>query len=123
MLKELLKEILMAELKGELEQPKPKKHLIGQAVIIRCKDAGVHYGILEDYEGRTVTLSKSRRMWQWKAASGHTLSGCAVNGIDNTNSKIAAEISTIVLPEACEIIECTEKAIATIGDADEYQPD
>ena len=102
-------------------KPATKKPLVGEWVIVRCRDAGVHYGQLVDYEGRLVTLKDSRRMWYWKAASGHTLSGCAVHGI-TSDSKIAAKIKTIVLPEACEIIECEQQAINSIGGADEYQP-
>ena len=33
-----------------------KKELIGDYVIVRCRDAGVHAGYLVDYEGRNVTL-------------------------------------------------------------------
>jgi hypothetical protein len=100
---------------------KQKKPLIGEWVIVRCRDAGVHFGKLESYEGREVVLTESRRMWYWKAASGHTLSGCAVNGI-TSESKIAAAVTTIVLPEACEIIQCEQPAVESIGGANEYQP-
>lgn len=98
-----------------------EKELIGEWVIVRCRDAGVHFGKLKSYEGREVVLSDSRRMSYWFAKQGHTLSGCAVHGIKDS-SKIAAKIKTIVLPEASEIIECEEVAIKLIGGADEYQP-
>lgn len=109
---------LLCENKQNSSQTQPKL-LIGERVIIRCRDAGVHYGTLVSYEGREVALKNSRRMWYWKAAKGHTLSGCADHGL-HRDSKITASIKTIVLPEACEIIECTHTAIRSIDDAPEY---
>ena len=43
-----------------------KKPLIGEYVLIRCRDAGVHAGILVDWEGREVQLKESRRLWYFK---------------------------------------------------------
>lgn len=103
-------------------EPVKQKQLIGEWVIVRCRDAGVHFGKLKDYEGREVVLEQSRRMWYWVAKEGHTLSGCAAHGVKDT-SKIAAEIKTIVLPEACEILSCEDAAIKSIGGCDEYQPE
>ena len=94
--------------------------MIGEKVIVRCRDSGVHFGTLVSYSGREVLLKDSRRMWYWKAKKGHTLSGCAIHGI--TDSKISAAVETISLLEACEIIKCSDKAAKSIGDADEYQP-
>ena len=93
--------------------------LVGKPVIVRCRGAGVHYGHLVTYSGTEVTLSKSRRMWYWKAAKGHTLSGCAIHGI-SSESKIAGELESIVLLDACEIIPCTVAAQKLIGGSDEY---
>ena len=94
--------------------------LIGEKVIVRCRDAGVHFGELVSRTGRDVTLKDSRRMYYWRAAKGHTLSGCAIHGI--TDSKIAGTIELIELPEACEIIKCSPKSAKSIGGYDEYQP-
>lgn len=96
-----------------------EKHLIGEPVIVRCHDAGVHFGYLVDYQGREVVLKNSRRMWYWKAKKGHTLSGCAIHGITD-ESKIAGVVSTIVLTEACEIIACDLPAVGSIEDIHEY---
>ncbi len=60
-------------------QPGIADHLIGRHVIIRATGAGVHAGILEAYDGQTVRLSSSRRLWRWSAAKGHTLSGVALH--------------------------------------------
>lgn len=100
---------------------KPKSSSIsGQKVIVRCRDAGVHFGTLASYEGREVKLSDSRRMYYWKAAKGHTLSGCAIHGI-TSDSKITGAVKSIILLDACEIIPCTEDAAKSIGDADEHR--
>ena len=117
----LIEMLISGDTKTEVAPPK-EKHLIGEWVIVRCRDAGVHFGRLVNYEGREVTLERSRRMWYWFSAEGHTLSGCAVHGVKQDKSKIAAQVKTIILPEACEIIYCEEKAINSIGECDEYYP-
>lgn len=84
-------------------------------VIVRCKDAGVHFGYLESYTGREVHLQNSRRMWYWVAAEDGTLSSCAKYGVKNT-SKFGPLVTDIILMEACEIILCTEIAAASLED-------
>ena len=122
-IKELEKLIgLLKVLDGGIESPDDNSDnpMIGQKVIVRCRDAGVHFGTLVSYSDREVLLNDSRRMWYWKAKTGHTLSGCAVNGIKD--SKISAAVESIALLEACEIIQCSAEAAKSIGGADEYQP-
>lgn len=87
---------------------------IGSYVIVRCRDAGVHAGILVDYNGREAELTESRRMWYWKPSKGAFLSGCAVYGLD-PESKIGAPVD-IVLTETCEIIACSDEAMVSIQD-------
>ena len=112
--KQLIERLLLALLDDSSEtagQTNPTdKEMIGDYVIVRCRDAGVHAGYLKSYEGREVVLTKSKRLWYWKAANkSHSLSGVAVNGVEPT-SKITAAVETIVLPEACEIIACSPVA-------------
>lgn len=94
--------------------PAPKKLLIGEYVIVRCRDAGVHAGTLIDYEGRTVNLSNSRRLWRWHAVKGISLSDVAVTGIVPEKSRITAEVPVLTVMDACEIISTTEAAKGTI---------
>ena len=90
-----------------------KTDLIGKYVIVRCRDAGVHAGVLLGHEGREATLSESRRLWYWKAAvPGKYLSGVAVYGLDPA-SKLGEPI-TVHLTETCEIIACTPEAADSI---------
>ena len=111
--------LVCGESKEQVKEQQTEKQMIGDYVIVRCRDAGVHAGYLVSYEGREVVLSRSRRLWYWKAAKGHTLSAVAEYGI-TSESKIPAEVKTIVLPEACEIIfaECGR---ASIQGAKEYE--
>ncbi len=84
--------------------------MIGKYVIVRCRDAGVHAGYLESYNGRECVLTESRRMWYWKPADGQKyLSGMALVGAAS-DSKIAAPLPRIHLTENCEIIQCTEQS-------------
>jgi hypothetical protein len=84
--------------------------LIGQYVIARCKDAGVHAGVLVAHDGREATLKDSRRLWYWKPANGlKFLSGVAVAGLDEA-SKVGVTLPLIHLTETCELILCTDAA-------------
>ena len=87
--------------------------MIGKYVIVRCRDAGVHSGILESHNGRECVLTESRRLWYWKAKKGAFLSSLAIDGI-SSDSKIGKEVPRIHLTENCEIIQCTEDAERTI---------
>jgi hypothetical protein len=51
--------------------------IIGKYVIVRCRDAGVHAGILESHEGRECVINNSRRLWYWMPNSHAFLSGVA----------------------------------------------
>jgi hypothetical protein len=86
-------------------------------VIVRAKDAGVHFGTLVSYEGRTVVLENSHRLWSWKAAGGVALSGVAATSLVASESKVDALVARIVILDACEIIECTLDAAASIAGA------
>ena len=91
--------------------------MIGKYVIVRCRDAGVHAGVLESYNGRECVLTESRRMWYWKPADGQKyLSGLAIAGA-HEDSKIGASLNRIFLTENCEIIECSAKAESSIRGA------
>ena len=98
---------------GELQSP-VGDGLFGDFVIARCKDAGVHFGILIARNGSECELANSRRLWYFECAdSGFTLSGVALHGVTG-GSKIAEKVDAIVLTEVCEIIPCTDKAMESI---------
>lgn len=83
-------------------------------VIVRCRDAGVHYGKLVAYEGRTVWLKDSRRLWMWKAVEGIALSGVARYGVVAHESKLDVIVPNIALLDACEIIDASPEAVLKI---------
>jgi hypothetical protein len=88
--------------------------MTGKYVIVRCRDAGVHSGYLEQYHGRECVLTKSRRLWYWRPADGAKyLSGVATEGLAS-DSKLGAELERLHLTENCEIILCTKKAEASL---------
>jgi len=88
--------------------------MIGKYVIVRCRDAGVHAGVLEAHKGREAVLIDSRRLWYWRpAARKKFLSGVAVAGLDES-SKVGATLPRLHLTETCEIILCTDVAVASI---------
>ena len=95
-----------------------KNEMIGKYVIVRCRDAGVHAGVLIGQEGRECVLDQSRRLWRWVVPKGASefLSGVAADGLDHTGSKIGGSIK-VHLTETCELIECSAKAEASIREA------
>lgn len=83
--------------------------MIGKYVIVRCKDAGVHAGVLEKHEGREAVLTEARRLWYWKPLEGKFLSAVSVYGLGKESKVGMPEIRTH-LTEDCEIIECSREA-------------
>jgi len=86
-------------------------------VIVRARDAGVHFGKLVAYDGRTVWLEDSRRLWSWTANQGVALSGVAQYGIKADKSKIDTLVPSIVILDACEIIDASPDAAKSILEA------
>lgn len=92
---------------------------IGKYVIVRCRDAGVHAGVLVWADGRACRLMDARRLWYWKPANNAAfLSGVANHGLDNS-SKVGEPVS-IDLTENCEIILCSRAAEASIREIKAY---
>jgi len=88
--------------------------MIGKYVIVRCRDAGVHAGILEANEGRECVLSDARRLWYWKTTgNGDFLNAIALSGV-HPDSKLSAPVPRIHLTENCEIIQCSPTAEESI---------
>lgn len=90
--------------------------MIGKYVLIRTYSAGVWAGFLDKKSGNEVILSEARRMWQWKAKEGISLSAVAVSGIDEASSRIAILVPCVWL-EAIEIIPFSGTAGKTVSGA------
>jgi hypothetical protein len=92
-----------------------KSALIGKFVVVRTYSAGVHAGILVCKKGKEVRLVDSYRIWSWTQAETNTgsLSAVSQHGV-GPGSKIGNAVSVIELTEAVEVIECSERATASI---------
>lgn len=81
--------------------------------LIRTYSAGVFAGYLEKKEGMEVTLRNARRIWYWDGAA--SLSQLAVDGTSKpAECKFPVEVSKVVLTQAIEILDVTEKAKKSI---------
>lgn len=89
--------------------------MVGKYVIVRCRDAGVHAGVLKSYDGRACCLTDSRRLWRWRVPLGKSsfLSGVALYGVDG-DSMLSDAVEQIALTENCEIIACSAAAEKSI---------
>ena len=82
-------------------------------VMVRTYSAGVFVGYLKARTGREVELIKARRIWYWEGAA--SLSQLAQSGTSKPNScKFPEEVDKVLLLEAVEILDVTEKAKSTI---------
>ena len=96
---------------------KSRSDFVGEYVIVRCRDAGVHFGKLDWWSDRTARLSSARRLWRWKAGNGElTLSGVARHGVVDSESIIPGPVD-VILTETCEIILCSDSAIHNLSNA------
>ena len=96
------------------------KENIGKKVIIRGDRSGVEFGELVAQEGREVTLKNARRIWHWSGAA--TLSQLAKDGTSNPRGcKFTVYVDSITILDAIEIIPCTDKAIKSIEEVNEWK--
>lgn len=122
MKEEILLKLIEKLLDSDSKKSEIKKTgLEGRFVIVRCRDAGVHYGKLVSVEGRTVKLARSRRMWRWWAKKQMTLSAVAEFGLNEERElRIQNELETIVLLDACEVIPCSAECITSFNSVEPY---
>jgi hypothetical protein len=98
-------------------------HIIGQKVLIRSNDSGVHHGTLLAVEGTSVRLKDSRRLWEWSTGgTGISLSEVAICGIDHKGSKVTMALPDIIVAGVCEIIPTHGMCDATIRGAPVHKP-
>mgnify|MGYP003646282116 CR=1 FL=1 len=116
-MKKLLTEIITDILTADTTAPnagaiKPHHPLLGEFVIVRARNAGVHYGVLED-TGDFVILTNSHRIWSWAGA--FTLSEVSQKGI--TKGRVACLVQSLSIPigDVAEILNLTKKAHDTLS--------
>jgi hypothetical protein len=82
-------------------------------VIVRTYSAGVFAGYMVSRSGKEVTLRDARRLWYWDGAA--TLSQLAMEGtVTPDKCKFPREVDSVLLLEAIEILDVTEKARLSI---------
>ena len=95
---------------------KKMKKLIGKPVIIRARNAGVHFGTLESVNGKVIMLSKARRLWRFWCAKSISLSGVALHGLaDREEVQICGEIDLMAIRGWCEILPVSKGAAKNIA--------
>ena len=93
---------------------------IGKKVIIRGDRSGVEFGELVEQNGSVVALKNARRLWYWAGAA--SLSQLAMDGTKRPQDcKFTVTVSSITILDAVEIIPCTDKAIKSIEEVDEWK--
>jgi hypothetical protein len=92
--------------------------MVGLKCIVRTYSAGVWFGEIVEKDRNEVIVKNARRMWQWKAKESISLSGVAVHGIDQKNSKIAPSVPHVWL-EAIELIPISGKSAMSIEEAED----
>lgn len=89
-------------------------------VIVRTYSAGVFAGYLKERNGREVTLLNARRLYYWDGAA--TLSQLAQEGVSKPeNCQFPCEVTSILLLESIEIINCAERARLSIAEVKTWQ--
>ena len=109
-------------MKNTAAESRLDKFASGQEVIIRTYSAGVWFGRLKEKEGQEVILTEARRMWRWWAKKSISLSGVALYGIKQEDSRIAGAIDSVWL-QAIEIIPISGTAAESIRTAQETEQD
>ena len=86
---------------------------IGQHVVLRTENAGVHIGTLVSLTQGAAVVSGSRRLWYWKGA--FSLSEVAAKGVEKKGTRMALEIPAMQVNGVIEVIPTTEAARATFA--------
>ena len=94
--------------------------IIGKKVIVRANTAGVHAGVVKEFDpkNQTVTLANAYRLWRFytRDKSG-SISDVAANGLKpNGGHSIGARLAsvTIVNPSGLELAEMTSDAYKSL---------
>ena len=103
------------------DSEKSESVFIWKYVILRCRNAWVHFWKLEHAKGWVYRLAESRRLYYWNNNQWVTLSETALFWLKD-NSKICATLDLIEITEkeGAEIIPCVQIAIDSIKSKKDY---
>lgn len=87
---------------------------VGKVVLVRCKGAGVHVGVLESaiVEHGAVKLRDAYRIWRWRGAN--TCSELAQTGASDTWTRVAVRVPVMVVIGVVEIIPVADGAVQSL---------
>lgn len=82
-------------------------------VLVRTRDAGVHVGLLADYDpvAEVVTLIEGRRLWRWRGAN--TLHEVVTEGISE-QSAVSQPVSGYEVQAVAEVLPVSDKAAPSL---------
>lgn len=92
---------------------KREEHMENKYFIVRGDRSGVFFGKIEERNGREVTMTEVRRLWYWDGACSISQLAKYGTAIPN-NCKFTVTVDRVLILDAIEIDECTEKAVANI---------
>lgn len=96
------------------------EEMIGKKVIARSCEAGVYYGILNEFDNGTAEIINARNLWRWKGAN--CLMDLSTSGVASPNEcKFSVEVKSVVICGVCELLECTQEAIESIEGVAEWK--
>ena len=100
------------------------KKLIGKKVIVRSYGAGVFFGTLNEFDKcedkYTVELLNCRRLWKWAGAC--SITQLAVDGTKKPKEcHFTITEKSIVVASVIELHECSERAVKSIENVDEWK--
>lgn len=87
---------------------------IGEYVVVRCTNAGVHSGILVEWDRSSVVLQDARNIWEWTEAN--TIQEISLHGIGK-GSKVSETVKFSALEETIQVLICTPKARKSLESA------
>lgn len=87
----------------------------GKHVIVRSRNEGINFGLLEEADDTGCVLSDARRVWYHKPANSKTAwyEGVATTGLDSS-SKVSCEVAKKFIIEDYSITICTNDAVNSI---------
>lgn len=88
---------------------------IGKMCIIRAYASGVFFAEVVKQSGRMVELKNSRRLWNWKAKKGVSVSAVALYGVEGNENKFSPTVSEQTILDALEIIPASDDCIKSIN--------
>ena len=86
--------------------------MIGKRVLVRFRNAGVHFGTLTQFGPDFLTLENAKRLWSWVGA--FTLSEISQFGVRSARIATEVPIMTFSTLDHCEIIPLTDEAAKSL---------